>query len=142
DAEVCDGWWCRHRGHLTWSVVLVLTGGVGGAWSCGVWPWLGGGWWGCPSCVGGACGRGGVARSCALACGARPQWVGPVGWCARAATAGSMRVSRTDQWPGDDESEPARQGRGSLYTKCNTPFRQSRSRRFRPLTAHVVDHLQ
>ena len=53
DAEVCDGCWCRHRGHLAWSVVLVLTGGVGGAWSCGVWPWLGGGCWGCPSCVGG-----------------------------------------------------------------------------------------
>ena len=53
DAEVCDGWWCRHRGYLTWSVVLVLTGGVGGAWSCGVWSWLGGGCWGYPSCVGG-----------------------------------------------------------------------------------------
>ena len=59
-----------------------------------------------PPCVGGCPCVGGVARSCALACGARPHWVGPVGWCARAATAGSMRVSRTDQGSGDDESRP------------------------------------
>ena len=52
DAEVCDGWWRCHRGYLTWSVVLVLTGGAGGAWSCGVCPGSGGGCRGSPLCGG------------------------------------------------------------------------------------------